>query len=463
MAQIYTYNGKQVYDNNGQTYDAKTGQVINKSAPVQQQQSVPQQQQQQTYQSAPQQQTYQQPVQQGTGQRQYVRIDQDMGDGSTGQRRFFERKGGQLVPVTDPETLRRLDASQILFDTERRQIDFQSMESAPPFPTGNLEPGQASDDVKKLQQWLIQQGFNIAAGATGFYGQQTKAAVEQWQKANGVDGGQYNGFWGPKSIQAAQSTFQQQTLNRGSISSQYDPARGALDQLRSQNSQLAGLPADFQELYASLDTMLKELYKRGQSINPNISISPEKIAEFLKVAEGEINPYFQTQLKLAREGFLRSVGYQTDEVLRKERELERTYGKAVRNIGENAADTGFALSGRRQEEERELAEGTQEEIEARRRELSFGTQGLAQSYAQLYGKPGDLPQIGNAPRVLQGQGSFQQQGGSSPLYSLSPETYDSLVGSQEFERRGAVQSRASGLEEAFRTQQAINQQRSLTL
>lgn len=42
--------------------------------------------------------------------------------------------------------------------------------------------GQKSDTVKQLQQALINAGYSISAGATGYYGDQTQAALDQWKK-----------------------------------------------------------------------------------------------------------------------------------------------------------------------------------------------------------------------------------------------------------------------------------------
>lgn len=54
-----------------------------------------------------------------------------------------------------------------------------------------LKSGSKGDDVKKLQQSLIDAGYNVgSAGADGIYGNNTAAAVKAYQKANGltVDG-----------------------------------------------------------------------------------------------------------------------------------------------------------------------------------------------------------------------------------------------------------------------------------
>lgn len=64
---------------------------------------------------------------------------------------------------------------------------------APPasvgFGASTIRPGQKSDDVKALQTALIGMGANISS-PTGYYGPETRAAVEAFQKANGlkVDG-----------------------------------------------------------------------------------------------------------------------------------------------------------------------------------------------------------------------------------------------------------------------------------
>ena len=63
----------------------------------------------------------------------------------------------------------------------------------------NLTPGMRSEDVKTLQNYLIQQGFQIPDGATGFYGPQTTAAVAEFQKKNNIDAAGNPGYFGPRT------------------------------------------------------------------------------------------------------------------------------------------------------------------------------------------------------------------------------------------------------------------------
>lgn len=76
------------------------------------------------------------------------------------------------------------------------------MSSYATFPhiSQNLAPGSQGADVVALQQWLMANGFSIPAGATGYYGDQTKAAVAQWQQQAGFDTAGNPGYFGPRSM-----------------------------------------------------------------------------------------------------------------------------------------------------------------------------------------------------------------------------------------------------------------------
>ena len=61
----------------------------------------------------------------------------------------------------------------------------------------NLTIGKKGDDVTCLQQALIKDGYRIAAGATGYFGSETRTAVSLWQKAHDVIPAY--GYFGPLS------------------------------------------------------------------------------------------------------------------------------------------------------------------------------------------------------------------------------------------------------------------------
>lgn len=217
-------------------------------------------------------------------------------------------------------------------------------------------------------------------------------------------------------------------------------------------------------LLGALEKMLQEMQTRGQVLNPNVEITPEKAAEFLSQAEREINPYYAGQIKLARESLMSSFKSTSEELLTNESRAEKKYGQDLRTLGENAAELGFAQSGRRLREETDLAYGTQNSINDSRRTLSTNAGNLARTFAQKYGAS-ELPGFNLPGEVAVGAGesTFSRGSQSRSLYQLSPEIYSGLIGSEEFARRGAVRNRTSELEGAYNTGNAINQARRLTL
>src|SRR3989338_7184987 len=64
----------------------------------------------------------------------------------------------------------------------------------------NLTIGSTGADVTCLQNALIGGGFSIAAGATGYFGTQTRTAVASWQSSKNI--APAVGYFGPISLAA---------------------------------------------------------------------------------------------------------------------------------------------------------------------------------------------------------------------------------------------------------------------
>lgn len=61
--------------------------------------------------------------------------------------------------------------------------------------TMDLTLGSSGAEVTALQNWLISKGYSIPAGATGYFGAQTQAALAAYQAANGISPAA--GYFGP--------------------------------------------------------------------------------------------------------------------------------------------------------------------------------------------------------------------------------------------------------------------------
>lgn len=224
------------------------------------------------------------------------------------------------------------------------------------------------------------------------------------------------------------------------------------------------LSPDDQAIYDQLKGYLDKLQANGQSINPDVQITGQQTADFLNQAASEINPYYQDQLKTARDTLLRSLGYSEDQILKNEQDLQTSYQKADQGLTSSAAENGTAQSGQRVLDESNLATATQASIDSGRAALANTANNAAATFAQNYGTK-NLPDstITGAPQVAAGATGFTSSNGSAPVYQLSDNVYDGLVGTNEYNRRAAVQSRASQLEQAFRGTAANNQSRQIQL
>jgi hypothetical protein len=227
---------------------------------------------------------------------------------------------------------------------------------------------------------------------------------------------------------------------------------------------LSGLPPGYADLYNQLETYLKKLQANGQVLNPNIQIDPSQTATFLAQAHNEIDPYYSGQLKLAIDTLSKSVNYATGTQANNEANAQTKYGRDLSTLQGNLADQGFSQSGIRNKQENNLAEDTQNTIDEGRRTLAYNIGNASNTFAQKYGSA-SAPSfsMGASPRVLAGESKFDTSGPNSNLYTLSPNVYDGLVGSEQYQQRADVSNRSSQLESAFRTTQGINQARALTI
>ena len=84
----------------------------------------------------------------------------------------------------------------------------------------NLKRGSQGNEVKKVQQWLVDNGYNVGkTGVDGKLGPNTESAIMQAQSDNGwkVDGivGQetWSGMFTPKTVESGKVTPTTQDTN----------------------------------------------------------------------------------------------------------------------------------------------------------------------------------------------------------------------------------------------------------
>lgn len=221
----------------------------------------------------------------------------------------------------------------------------------------------------------------------------------------------------------------------------------------------------YQGLYDQLKQYLDKLQASGQMINPNVSITPEKIAEFTQAAKNQIHPYYATQLQAASDQFLKSLGYSAQSIAAAEQKAQTTYGRSLDNLAARSADQGFAQSGIRQKEEAQLAQDTQSDLDQNRRQLGENAYSAATQFAQRFGGTNvpTAPTISAEPRVLPGVSKFDTSGSNTGLYSLDPGIYNQLIGSEQNAEKEATDTLASKLGENYTQGLANTQTRQLNI
>ncbi|MDR3571606.1 MAG: peptidoglycan-binding protein [Candidatus Pacebacteria bacterium] len=154
------------------------------------------------------------------------------------------------------------DVAKTITDATQFQQDVQPIEN-PPLPTprpadagqlglnlagcgGVCEVGNTGADVKTIQQFLNQQGFSLKVD--GVYGAQTQAAVETFQKGNGI---QSDGAVGPQTagvmnnVAASEGQIAvQQSGDQVTQQVQQAAAQQQADQLNQEKANAASAGAD---------------------------------------------------------------------------------------------------------------------------------------------------------------------------------------------------------------------------
>ncbi len=123
-----------------------------------------------------------------------------------------------------------------------------------------LSYGDRGDNVRKLQQSLINAGYDVgSSGADGIYGQRTQDAVRRYQQAQGIDADGIFGEWTQGRLYGSSGSQQQEAPKAPSY--KYDPSgdqqyQDALKRLQTAESTKAP------EYQATYDQQLKDLYDK---------------------------------------------------------------------------------------------------------------------------------------------------------------------------------------------------------
>ena len=279
--------------------------------------------------------------------------------------------------------------------------------------------GQTSAQVKQLQQALIAAGYNIPAGATGFYGPQTKAALEQWKtKLSGS---------GAKSDPNQPLTDAE--YEAGVVNNPVNAARIAKGNT-SEALQYAATSGDLSGLvneYGQPFTLQEQQDALAQGMKDNQAFYEAQQANDKAKAESDL-----AQKQADYQDYLISSAdkFQTDKT----------------TLDQNAADTGMLFSTARNQKEQKLASSYQQEQSSKLASLGRDIGNTARDYQYNYGNDSanGLSQYYNVGTNSYNAGVASGGVTSNGLSSIySPSQYN-FQGTQNVARKAAANQRAAG-------------------
>ena len=207
----------------------------------------------------------------------------------------------------------------------------------------NLAPGMTGPEVKILQQWLIQQGYSIPNGATGYYGDETKAAVTQWQSKAGFDTQGNPGYFGPisKNFLSGKPVPPVGGDVATDTKAPDAPANNANSGgLGSVNPDIAKTPenAAFRDsaAYRALPNDLKSFVDMSYNlITVGVESDAKTFAAAIEQAKAIADPYLAAQLTLAKGEIFSSVAKANNDYETAHEIITRTRDELLKNVSLN--------------------------------------------------------------------------------------------------------------------------------
>lgn len=342
-----------------------------------------------------------------------------------------------------------------------------------PSVSSNLAPGSYGNDVSELQKWLISQGYNIpslqnGSAQYGYYGNETKAAVAEWQKAAGVpvpSPDQY-GYFGPIS-QNFLNSGSKLNVGTGDISTGATSTGSAWYDIGSQDPFIKGilddptkraafdaLPDDMKGMFLQTASSLSKAITAGKVVNPNIDITPEQIRQFYDQASGELDPYYKEQFSTLRGGLDLSLARMTEDYTKSIARAQDPFKVSLEEQAESEAQSGTAFSSGRAERQNRLVSNTQNSVTDAFTNLTRNSQDLLRGYEGRAGTTAarsiNLPTI--SPYTVSPSGFTANQSRSIDPNLLGGITYGTLGADQ----KTAVLQRQNQLEQAYRTTRVLD-------
>lgn len=318
--------------------------------------------------------------------------------------------------------------------------------------------------MEQLQDWLVANGYMTQTQVNtgyGTYGPQTTAAVKSLQQKLGVNNSSGPGDYGPLTIAAVQKSGSSSSLGTNASNGM---ATYTTNPDGTKNVIVQGVTVGKEDAKgnftpdtgsASLDSVVNSgqavsaaQLAAGNAINPNLSITPQLVSQFLSEAHTQMDPEGQQNLTDEIEGINSSLQNLTTQYNNSVAQSQQTFQQNLNQERTASAGAGIAFSGERGLAEDQmlnsqnlglssLAANAQNQIGAT---LRSGGAAVGQGIPGLNGSQNDfqVPSLSTATSSLEGAFGGAGPSGNALNLNYNPGTYQ--VGSLGQSYQGALQS-----------------------
>ena len=207
------------------------------------------------------------------------------------------------------------------------------------------------------------------------------------------------------------------------------------------------------DLIQGLNSYVQKLDESGKVVNPNIDLTPERLAEFINTAKSDVSPYFKQLFTEAERDIGFSLGDIANNYAKKEAEIGRQFGTALENTQESYAKRGLNYSSDRYKAEQTLSDEAKRMMQDERDTALKGARDIGLKGERAMGsnflEKTSLPTLKYGAEPVTGKaGYYGTAGGGRDLNLYN--VFGGITGEMATKQSEAEKTRANLLEQQYR-------------
>lgn len=183
-------------------------------------------------------------------------------------------------------------------------------------------------------------------------------------------------------------------------------------------------------IYSQLSDFLHSQIEAGQTINPNIQLTPADVQKFIDQASAEVDPYYKSQIDAIKGDLATNLNYLSQQYTLKNQAEGQSFQKNLADTRESLAGNGLAFSGVRGQQENNLQTSEQNTLDSSAAAASKAASDAASAAGKQIGSR-NLSDL-NAPTLSGYSADLSGNGGVNATRALNYFNPGNTTGSLEY-------------------------------